>query len=622
MIEPLEEWTDTECWVWRQIEAGHSADLNEHLGETVNPNSPDGWVAERRLSAAFLQTIAFHEPYRSALPRNGIQIAGAWFDEPIDFRDGHLDGILWLEACRFEELLAFNGLSTASVISLAGSVFEGDVDMRSLEVEGGLYLRNGARFKAVNLYGARIGRNINLSRAVFTGRLIMNAVKIGGNIIGFESRFAADVGFKGASVEGMMDIRRCRFESRLDMWWLRTGQDLLMGGMAGDDKAPKPAFFQHLDCRNAKIGGELNLNHVQIAEKLNLSSITVTNEALLSYHSQFSGIDFGRAKIGQNLILASSHIDGPAEMTAIHVGQNLSFNEATLSGKVNLVFAQIDINLDLCNGHFQKLDLTGTKIAGELRFNDEVIWSQGGQLILRNTRADTLHDNPAGWPEYIELDGFVYNRFGGLGSDAESDLARRRAAWFIAWLRKNAAHTPHPSRQCANVLIDMGYPDLADDVLYAGRERDRHELLLHGDHLPALGLWLLKATIGYGHGKARYFLRTLYWFGLLTVLGTIVLMMTGDYCLLDGNSISKSCNHIGDGHGLLPWQEATGSELLINIVQAASFSLNKLLPIINLPAHHADVILGTTSKLYFQLHKLMGYVLALFLLAGIAGLTK
>ena len=93
----------------------------------------------------------------------------------------------------------------------------------------------------------------------------------------------------------------------------------------------------------------------------------------------------------------------------------------------------------------------------------------------------------------------------------------------------------------------------------------------------------------------------------MTVLGVAVLMITGDYLLLGGN---------------VPWGEATGWEKLINVAQAASFSVNKLPPVIELPIHHDQIIFGTASKLYFQIHKLMGYILALFLLAGITGLSK
>ena len=210
------------------------------------------------------------------------------------------------------------------------------------------------------------------------------------------------------------------------------------------------------------------------------------------------------------------------------------------------------------------------------------------------------------WPETIELDGFVYNRFGGLDADSSHDIGNRRSPWFAAWLAKDAPHTPQPYRQCAQVLQAMGHPEIADDVLYAGRDRERKEMARNHQDLTALGLWFLKVTIGYGHGPGRYF-RTLFWVAGLTALGVAVLMLTGDYTSLEG---SKA------------WNEATDREQFLDLMLAASYSLNKLLPVIDLPLHHAKVALGTASKLYFQFHKLMGYVLALFLLAGITGLTR
>jgi hypothetical protein len=125
---------------------------------------------------------------------------------------------------------------------------------------------------------------------------------------------------------------------------------------------------------------------------------------------------------------------------------------------------------------------------------------------------------------------------------------------------------------------------MADDVLYAGREREREELRRNHDDLTALGLWFLKATVGYGHDTTRYF-RTLYWVGGLIALGVLVLMATGDRAALDGGLI---------------WGTATDREQFMSLVQAASYSLNKLLPIIELPSHHATIGLSTASKLYFR----------------------
>ncbi len=609
-LEPQAAWTELERWVWQAIGSGQPADIDAYVGRpTPDTANPDAWTSERRLSAAFLQTIALHEPYQSALPRHGIEINGAWFDEPVDLRDGRVKGLFWLHHCRFEQKVGFNGFKCASALSLRGSSFECDVDMRALEVDGGLYLRHGARFKGVNLYGSRIGRNLNLRSASFEGKLVLNAIKVGGNLIGSDSTYHSEVGLKGATVDGMVDIRRCIFKDRLDMWWLTTGQDLLMGGMVGNERAPERASYFLLDCRNAKIGGQLNLGNADVTESLNLASITIANEAQLGRGASFANVNLRLARIGQHLSFAKATVSDRLNLTGVIVGQDISFSRAEMSEKVDLVFAEIEGNLQLCGGSFGVVDLTGTRIGGELRLTHEqgkLSWTPTAQLILRNTRADAIHDTPDAWPEKIELDGFVYGRFGGLDADTNHDIGNRSSPWFIGWLAKDIPHTPQPYRQCAKVMQEMGHPDIADDVLYAGRERERQEMKRNHDDLMALGLWFLKITIGYGHGAARYF-RTLYWVAGLTALGVAVLMLTGDYMKLDGSTC---------------WWEATDRQQFMDLLLSAAYSLNKLLPVIELPAHHAKIELETISALYFQFHKLMGYVLALFLLAGITGLTK
>jgi hypothetical protein len=47
-----------------------------------------------------------------------------------------------------------------------------------------------------------------------------------------------------------------------------------------------------------------------------------------------------------------------------------------------------------------------------------------------------------------------------------------------------------------------------------------------------------------------------------------------------------------------------------------------LLPIIQLRKEHSDIDLDGAAQYYFYFHKIMGYVLASFLIAGLSGLTK
>ncbi len=53
-----------------------------------------------------------------------------------------------------------------------------------------------------------------------------------------------------------------------------------------------------------------------------------------------------------------------------------------------------------------------------------------------------------------------------------------------------------------------------------------------------------------------------------------------------------------------------------------AYSLDMLLPIIKLRDIHYDIDLKRWRRYYFYFHKLMGYVLASFLIAGLSGLTK
>ena len=53
-----------------------------------------------------------------------------------------------------------------------------------------------------------------------------------------------------------------------------------------------------------------------------------------------------------------------------------------------------------------------------------------------------------------------------------------------------------------------------------------------------------------------------------------------------------------------------------------SYSIDMLLPIIELRPYHASIELSGWSRYYFYLHKLMGYVLISFLVAGLSGLAE
>jgi hypothetical protein len=53
-----------------------------------------------------------------------------------------------------------------------------------------------------------------------------------------------------------------------------------------------------------------------------------------------------------------------------------------------------------------------------------------------------------------------------------------------------------------------------------------------------------------------------------------------------------------------------------------AYSFDILLPIIRLRDKHYGIDLETWARYYFYVHRIMGFLLASFLIAGVAGLTK
>jgi hypothetical protein len=233
------------------------------------------------------------------------------------------------------------------------------------------------------------------------------------------------------------------------------------------------------------------------------------------------------------------------------------------------------------------MDLTGTQISGELRLGSSqhrpARWPGDSTLILRNAKADAIQDRSDSWPAKLDLNGFTYRSLGGFAADAKEPMIERPIEWFESWLGKQEAYAPAPYHQLATVLRNQGRPDIADEVLYAGRERERSQSSSWPDCI-----WLTanKLVIGYGYHVER----ALIWIAGFLLAGIAALQISGE----------------GRKNGM-PF--------------GIAYSFDMLLPIIRLREKHYQIDLGWV-RYYFYVHKIMGYVLGAFLIAGLSGLTK
>jgi hypothetical protein len=123
-----------------------------------------------------------------------------------------------------------------------------------------------------------------------------------------------------------------------------------------------------------------------------------------------------------------------------------------------------------------------------------------GLVDLSHARVGSYHDDPASWPETLDLRGFVYHT---LVNDQVDVRSRLR------WLeRQPGAYLPQPYDQLAAAYRNTGQEDAARLAAIGKQRRRRHALNPAGK----LVNWLLYLTVGYGY---RTWLAALWLAGLL-----------------------------------------------------------------------------------------------------------
>ncbi len=559
------KWTPQERWAWKQICEGREADFNQLYGVTLDPKVPEGWNDDRKLSQTFLETVLLDEdkPFRTEITRKGVRIIGAWFPEPIDLENADLDHDLWLIRSRFDARVNLRGLRTSRSLGLKGVAAFDEVIFRDAEIDG----------------------ELNLQGAAFNSTLNMDSVYVGQHLRMHEAEFA-DVILNSSEIVGIINMNDSRFSRKLQMDKLQVGSSLFMRG----------AEFDEVWLAGATIGGQLSMTVSSFAGKTNMEELQVSR-SLWMFQAQFREVTLDGARIGSDLVMNESKFTGKLSMSSIVVERRLLMARAEFVLPIPLRSTKVESNLTLSGAKLQELDLTQTHIGGELRFGPRVPSSGESRLILHNSYVDTLEDPLDAWPKSLELYGFTYSRLG-------PSLDVREAEWFLSWLAKDESYSPQPYQQLASVLRAAGHAEKADDILYAGKERERTELKKAGAW--ASWLWSTLKLVLIGHGYRIYY--ALFWVVGLVVLGACVFSDT---------------------------RESARERMLDGL----AFSFDMLLPIIRLREKHYRIdfadyerdwrhprffFKGTwrPARYYFYMHQLMGYVLASFLIAGLSGLTK
>jgi hypothetical protein len=201
----------------------------------------------------------------------------------------------------------------------------------------------------------------------------------------------------------------------------------------------------------------------------------------------------------------------------------------------------------------------------------------------------------------LDLEGFHYDRLGGLGGAGVVDVRQRSPERWKDWFDRDPIFSTQPYTQLSSVLLAAGHRDTAEAIQLDGRERARSEATVQND--VSSWLWLTALFLIAGHGIGNYTFRVLWWVLGLTVLGFVFLY-------LSPNARAHS------------------------VVWRLGASLHRLLPIVKLSKEFEDFFDNPATNAnwprnlnrflvgYFAFHAIFGWVLGLILLAAMGGITQ
>ncbi|MBU1277318.1 MAG: hypothetical protein KJ720_18255, partial [Proteobacteria bacterium] len=462
------------------------------------------------------------------------------------------------------------GVRVGGQFDMEGARFSSELAMDGAEIKGDLFMRQGS-FESARLHGVQVGGQLDMEGAQFSG----------------------EVNLQGATVDGELIMKQATFKKELAMDGAEVKGDIFMG----------QGSFASARLPGVQVGGQLAMEGAKFSGKLAMDRAGIKGGLFMGQGS-FTAARLPGVQVGGQLSMTGAGFRGMLDCEGMQVASHLLMAGARFFKEVNLSFCRVGGGLSLDGAHLSRVDLSQSSITGVLRLSSPdqgkaISWCKGS-LDLRHTTVGAVLDGQEDWPASLRLDGFRYASIGSLETEKKSgDLSPstinfttasdRPASWYVGWLEKQKDFSMDPYRQCARFLRESGQPDKANEVMYAGLERERKQLAKRS--LPRLGRTLLKGTIGYGLGY-RYF-RALIWALLFLIAGAVV-------CGAGG----------GSSHGAL---------------FCLGFSLDNMLPLIDLrPEHEAmSMALAGFAKFYFLfIQQLVGWVLVLCVAAGLAGVGK
>ncbi len=513
----------------------------------------------------------------------------------------------------------------------------GTIDMDNLVVKFHV-LAEGTKIHSLHAIFAQVGGEFDFTGIEASDPVVLRNITVGGHFAACSAHLDA-LDLSDANVGGDVDLRPCG-DPKTFAHSVVTGSLNMVRITVGRDVVLQGAQLTNVDLGYALVNGSLLVDsYVQspannkenlttnVAGLFLMGGSTVKREIRLDY-ARLHTLSLTNVTTGSDLTLDEAVVAGPITMDRMTVGGSFFFRggrnardkkSQPAAGPANFSYSAVNGIFDISNTVFEGVNLNMVKVGqtlilGTASNGGSPAWQNDSFIDLQNASTQSFQDNCtedstdrclSTWPPLLALNGFSYAHPGNSVEKSRQDVALRPADWWLRWLGKQTPYSPAPYQQAATTQRALGRADVAEAIEYASRQRELGEAwaslikaardLNLDAGLAALrhAVWLavLWAAVGYGIGY-RTLVHSVLWVAVWVILGVIVLRRFGEH----------------KQNGLPDYPIA--------------YSFDMLLPVIKLREDHYKIDLKSGARIYFYYHKILGYVLASFLIAGLSGIIS
>ena len=600
---------------------------NEQIVDFTQNSHPQNEKTE--ISVTFLKKILFENGLGQSVTHKGICIIGAVFNEELDLENGEITHQLRLEKCQFKKKINMNGVISRHGISLKDSTIDDSLILSGAKIGGNLEL-DGGNFRYVEAENTIINGVFTMQGARIDGDANLQGMRLQNYLLMSNAEIFRHLDLKGSRIEGRLEMENIQVKGYTDLESTFVNGDLVMN---------YGSFFK-VNLAIADIRGRLLIQNAELHE-LKTYGMEVKNTFKMKNSICKGILHLQRSKIGSTLDLRKSTFKGGVSITGAKIAGDVYTDKAEFQKILNMEGITIGGKLVMRKGHFMdEVLIEGAKIAGDVYtgkaefqdilnmkgiaiggmlairkgiFKNEVKIEMAqigsveymgssipGTMSLRGTNVEKIIvkvEDFKDFPKKMKLHGFTYNLFIGeyTGAKTTPEEINKEKKFFEKWLENIKDYSPQPYKQCAKALRDAGMPDKADAVLFAGKENQRRDAWNKVNYARWLGLTILKYTIGYGIGL--YTFVALFWIVFFVLLGTLVCQRPKAKAVLKKEKFTSTFHFF-------------------------FYSFDMLLPLISLRRKNDEIELPVWHSRYFYFHKLIGWMLLSFILAGLAGITQ